>query len=291
MFTEIGPGVFVVEHRVAEGKNGIVFGARGALAIDVGIHPDEGQAMADFIRSKGYQPSRVVITHGHSDHVLGGRAFAGAEVFAHAETPHEMRRTLGNYAERKALSRDELLDQALWPTVTFSDELYIDLGDRSVRVFRTPGHCPDHTSVYLDAERILLAGDCVVTGIVPAIGDGDSDILEATLQKLLRLPIEILVAGHGPVIHGKAQVDDWLTWLTSYLRGIRAVVLESLRRDPLASPEAVAETVDFPTFVGDRLPADKHGMTNRHRNTVLKIIDEQRRKIGLGPDADNRPAT
>ena len=52
MLTEVAPGVFGVDHRVAAGKNGIVSGERAALAIDTGHYPDERQAMADFIRAR-----------------------------------------------------------------------------------------------------------------------------------------------------------------------------------------------------------------------------------------------
>jgi acetyl-CoA carboxylase carboxyl transferase subunit alpha len=41
---EVAPGVFTLEHRVVEGKNAVIFGARGALAIDCGTDPDEGRA-------------------------------------------------------------------------------------------------------------------------------------------------------------------------------------------------------------------------------------------------------
>jgi hypothetical protein len=54
MFIELVPGVWSFDHRVVEGKNGIIVGSRGALAIDAGHYPDEGQAMADFIRGRGH---------------------------------------------------------------------------------------------------------------------------------------------------------------------------------------------------------------------------------------------
>jgi glyoxylase-like metal-dependent hydrolase (beta-lactamase superfamily II) len=75
--TEVLPGLYTSDHQVAEGKNAIILGERGALAVDVGTYPEEGQIMADFIRSQGYTPNRVILTHGHGDHVLGGAAFAG----------------------------------------------------------------------------------------------------------------------------------------------------------------------------------------------------------------------
>ena len=53
MFTEIAPNVYVVEHRLVDGKNAIVFGRRGALAVDACNYADEGEAMAAFIRACG----------------------------------------------------------------------------------------------------------------------------------------------------------------------------------------------------------------------------------------------
>ena len=59
-------------------------------------------------------------------------------------TRAEMRRQLHNFAARKGLSEVDLLAQALWPTVTFTDELRIDLDGKSARLFPAPGHSLDH---------------------------------------------------------------------------------------------------------------------------------------------------
>jgi hypothetical protein len=67
VFTAIAPDVYAVSHRLVDGKNTIVFRTRGALAIDACNYPDEGQAMAAFIRGKTDLPFRLAITHGHGD--------------------------------------------------------------------------------------------------------------------------------------------------------------------------------------------------------------------------------
>jgi len=117
-----------------------------------------------------------------------------------------------------------------------------------------------------------------VTGIVPAIGDGSGVAMEASLRRLAELEIEILVAGHGPVLHGAKPVRDWLEWQLSYLVGVRASVRESLARGHTA--DAAADAAGYERFVGDRLPADRHSMLRRHRNTVMKIIQEETRPDG-----------
>jgi cyclase len=274
MFTEIAPGVFSVEHQVAEGKNGIILGRRIALAIDGGIDPEEGRAMAEFIRSRGMAPERLVLTHGHGDHVLGAAALAQGEVFAHAATPAVIQRHLPGMAERPGLSTAEMAARLPRPTVTFTGELRLDLGGRSVLLFPTPGHSEDGISVLVEPERILFAGDSVVTGIIPAIGDGDSRVLEATLRSLEGREIEVLVPGHGPIVRGAEAVRDWLRWIAGYLARVRDFARAELERG--RDPEAVAEAAGYATLVGDRLPEDRHGMPRRHRATVEKIAREER---------------
>ncbi|NJN84865.1 MAG: MBL fold metallo-hydrolase [Caldilineaceae bacterium] len=274
MITEIAPGIFSVDHQVAEGKNAIVIGQRGAWAIDTGTYAHEGQEMADFIRKLGFTPDRLIYTHGHGDHVLGSAPFAGAEVIAHALMPVECRRLLPMLAQRAGVSVDEMVAAIVWPTITFSDELTIDLGDRRLRLFPTPGHSQDGVSVLVEEEKLLIAGDAVVTGIVPAIGNGDSRVLEASLHRLMAMEIETMLPGHGSALFGREHVQDWLAWLAGYLSSVRTFVQGAL--DSGLDAEAVVNLVDFDQFVGDRLPKDRHNMPGRHRDTVQKIVEEER---------------
>jgi glyoxylase-like metal-dependent hydrolase (beta-lactamase superfamily II) len=146
MFKEIAPGVFSAEHRVAEGKNAIVFGRRGALAIDGCTYREEGQAMADFIIARGWSPGRLALTHGHGDHVLGAKPLAGGEVYAHAKTPGVIRRHAVDWAARQQKTVEKLLPDLALPTITYQDELRVDLGGISVRFFPSPGKCGPQTN-------------------------------------------------------------------------------------------------------------------------------------------------
>ena len=271
--TEVAPGIYSFDHDRAEGKNAIILSQRGAVAVDVGDSSAVGQGMADFIRSQGYSPDRVILTHGHDDHVLGGAAFAGCEVYAHVNMPAVARRDLRRVAERRGILYDSLLQQVLWPTVMYKDELFLDLGDKHVHLFPTPGHSEDGISVYVEEDRLLVAGDSVVTGIIPAFGDGNSRVLMGTLRNLLTRNIEILIPGHGPVIHGTAQVQDMLRWALNYMSRVETAINKAIR-EGLRDSEAIAADIDYANYVGDHLPVDKHGMPKRHRNTVMKLIEE-----------------
>jgi glyoxylase-like metal-dependent hydrolase (beta-lactamase superfamily II) len=269
---EIAPSVFTFDQSIVEGKNGIVMGSRRALAIDAGNAPAEGAAMADFIRARGFRPDLLLLTHGHGDHILGGGAFRDGDVVASDQTPAVMRRHLPALAGRYGYSLEGLSASLAWPNWVFTGELELDLGGRIVRLFATPGHSQDGVSAYLPAERILFAADTVVTGIVPAIADGQSRQLERSLRRIQALPVEILVAGHGPPLLGAAAVADGLEWTLSYVRGVRRAVGRALKRG--IPPGEIAEAVTFERHVGGRLPPDRHGMVKRHRDTVVKITRE-----------------
>jgi cyclase len=275
MMTEIAPGVYAADHAAAEGKNAIIVGQRGAWAIDAGTYPHEGQELADFIRSLGWPADRLIYTHGHGDHVLGSAAFRRAEVIAHALLAPAARRMLPAWAAKTGMTPEAVAASIAWPTLAFDGELTLDLGGRTLRLIPAPGHSPDGIVAYLPEERLLIAGDTVVTGIVPAIGHGDSRVLEATLGRLAELAIETLVPGHGPVITGGAAVQDWLRWEAGYLAGVRLAVRTALADG--ASPEAIPDRVSYERFVGDRLPADRHLMLKRHRDTAAVIVREERR--------------
>jgi glyoxylase-like metal-dependent hydrolase (beta-lactamase superfamily II) len=185
----VAPGVWAVDQSVVEGKNGVVVGRERAVAIDTGNSEADGQAMVDALRAVGHGPDRLILTHGHGDHVRGSGPFRGGEIFAHHLSPAEMRRHLPDI--------NEVGETLAWPTVLFDGELRLDLGGRTLRLFPTPGHSVDGICVYVESERVLFAGDVVVTGIVPAIFH-DGREMERSLERLLELEIDLLVPGHGP---------------------------------------------------------------------------------------------
>lgn len=266
---EVADGCFAVDQSIVEGKNAVILGWRAAIAIDTGNNLADGEAMVAALRALGHGPERLVLTHGHGDHILGGAPFKGAEVYAHAACPAVMRRHMPALVARYGVAPDTLA----WPAVTFAGELTIDLGGRIVRLIETPGHSADGISVYVPEERLLVGGDAVVTGIVPAIQDGDSAVLEGSLRRLQQLEIDVLIPGHGPVIHGADAIMSWLTWEAQYLSRVRELVGQALRDG--ARGEAAIEAAPFDRLVAGRLPADRHGMAKRHRDTVGKIVWEQ----------------
>jgi cyclase len=92
------------------------------------------------------------------------------------------------------------------PTLTFTDKLDIDIGNREVQVKHLGrGNTPGDAVVYLPKEKILIAGDLLVSPI-PYTYDGYPSEWIQTLQKMAQLDVQVIVPGHGPVLHDKTYL-------------------------------------------------------------------------------------
>jgi glyoxylase-like metal-dependent hydrolase (beta-lactamase superfamily II) len=264
--------------RFVEGKNGVVFGSRRALLIDVPYHADEAQAIAEFVHGKGMQPNRIQLTHGHGDHALGAETFgdASVEIFAHTLTPDVCRDHLTRWAAARQTSPDELLARAVWPTVMTSGETIHDLDGKTVRVFAAPGHSPDGVCALVEEDAVLFAGDSATTGILPATEWGDSCVLEATQRQLAKMDVEVLVPGHGDVVVGRQAARDWLTWLADYLACTREAVREGLRDGD--DVEHILARASYARCVGHRFAQEHNNMRRRHETNVRRILAEEQRQ-------------
>lgn len=276
-FQQVAEGILAAEHARVEGRNAVVFGKSSAVAVDGGGDLAEGEATAQLIRDRGQEPRRLVLTHGHGDHVAGAAPLARGEVFAHARCRCQIERRVPALAERWGVSEAEAATRLPWPTATFEQEMRLDLGGRTVRLVPTPGHSPEGISVFVEDARVVVAGDTVVTCIPPQVGDGNSRVLEASLLRLLELGAEALIPGHGPVLVGGDQVAEWLRWQAGYLSRTRKQVREQLVAG--ASPLKAAATAGFAAMVGDRLEAGRHDAEGLHSATALKIAEEEQARL------------
>ena len=91
-------------------------------------------------------------------------------------------------------------------TLTFEQDFTLDIGNREVQVkFLGRGNTSGDAVVYLSKEKIVVVGDLVVHPI-PYIYDGYPTEWIQTLQNLGQLDADIIVPGHGPILHDKTYI-------------------------------------------------------------------------------------
>lgn len=172
-----------------------------ALLIDPGFNSEqEYSTFKQFLSSSSSTLVGIVLTHAHVDHVLG------------------LQRVLKDFAVPVYLNTDDLF---LWNNFgsqaamfqlnqvgfSFTPNSLPSSGKFSLKSFEfeclyTPGHSPDHVSLYFSEESFVIAGDALFKESIGRtdLYKGDFELLEKSIKtKLYTLPDETRVyPGHGP---------------------------------------------------------------------------------------------
>jgi cyclase len=140
-------------------------------------------------------------------------------------------------AEEKAYVKGVLDNRRPWiaevktfryqcPTLTFDHDFSIDLGDREVQVkFLGRGNTGGDAVAYLPKEKIVVVGDLVGSPI-PLANDGFPTEWIQTLENLGHLDAEMIVPGHGPVLHDKSRVFLFRDLLNSAVDQMNAKLMQ-----------------------------------------------------------------
>jgi endoribonuclease LACTB2 len=153
---------------------------------------DAVDAVVDAAEAAGVAPKGIVLTHTHPDHVEGVgpllERWRDARVWVH---PVELGRT----------------DPA-WNALALDSGRVLTVAGGTVRAVHTPGHSPGHLALWLEEERVLLAGDLVAGAgsIWVGVPDGDVRSYLDSLARAAALAPVVVAPGHGPVRRDGASV-------------------------------------------------------------------------------------
>ena len=167
-----------------------------ALVVDPG---DNVPQILGVVARHGWTVKAIVITHGHIDHVGGAqklRAATGAPVWMNEEDEEQ---------------QDMLDVQAAWVGMRAPERTEVDVaagegarlvvGGTEFHVLHTPGHTRGSISLWMPAEKKLVAGDTLFResiGRTDLPGGDMASILGSIRGKLFTLPEETIVTpGHG----------------------------------------------------------------------------------------------
>lgn len=189
---EVGP---FAENTYLLTKNG------EALLIDPGFNAQsEFNTFTERIENDELSLKAIVLTHAHVDHVLGLHQVLkkyDIPVYLSAED-HFLWNNFGNQATMFGFSR---VGFSFIPETLPTNEKFT-IGSFSFSCLYTPGHSPDHTSLYFAEQSIVIAGDALFKESVGRtdLYKGDPEVLERSIKtQLYTLPEETKVyPGHGP---------------------------------------------------------------------------------------------
>jgi glyoxylase-like metal-dependent hydrolase (beta-lactamase superfamily II) len=192
-------------------------GSGEAWAVDAPL--DTAAPVLERVREAGLRLTRVILTHGHFDHILdvGRYRDAGIPVAA-----HPLERPVFEYPQTALFGLPYEM-----PSVEIAEALsegaHLRLGEVEWTVWHVPGHSPGHLLLYSPAQNTLLGGDLLFQGgygriDLPGSDPGD---MTASLLRLLDLPGETRVyPGHGSDTTLGAE-RGWLEPMLSRPGGVR----------------------------------------------------------------------
>lgn len=137
------------------------------------VDPGEAAPVIAFLEQKGWQPSIILNTHHHADHIGGNQAIKqkyGCKIIA-----------------PKDETRISDADQRVGEGDTVS------IGSATARVFETPGHTSHHIVYWFEADRALFPGDTLFSIGCGRLFEGTAAQMFDSLSKIKQLPDDTAV--------------------------------------------------------------------------------------------------
>lgn len=167
-------------------------------------------ALAPLLPGTQGRPVVVVGTHVHFDHVGGHHEFSDRrghvlEAAAYDSMPDQA--TVAHLF-RELDEPVGMLPSAGWRRSSYSvrpaplsvrleEGDRVDLGDRVFSVLHLPGHSPGSIGLYDERDGMLFSGDAVYDGeLIDDLGHSSVESYAATMERLARLPVRVVHAGH-----------------------------------------------------------------------------------------------
>ncbi|MBD8836742.1 MULTISPECIES: MBL fold metallo-hydrolase [Paenibacillus] len=175
-------------------------------------------------------PSAIILTHGHFDHVgtvIELEQFWGVPVYAHPlEIPYLT--GLKDYPPADPSVGGGLMSRLSFAypneAINLDDRIFSLPKDHSVpgvsgwEWVHTPGHTPGHVSLFREADRLLIAGDAIITvkqeslwSVLlqdkqlhgpPSYFTTDWQAAHQSVQHIRHLEPKLAITGHGHALSG-----------------------------------------------------------------------------------------
>ncbi|WP_158679956.1 MBL fold metallo-hydrolase [Deinococcus sp. NW-56] len=190
----------------------------------------------------------VLNTHADWDHVYGSRLFTPEDELPGLRIASEATRDRLRSKRAQEVLRHHQAQDARFadvtlvaPDLSFSGGLTLHGGDLTLEVISTPGHTPDHVSVWIPELGTVLAGDAAEHPFPQVRGGPQLAVTRRSLERLHALRPQVVIP-----CHGGTTTPDLLT---------RNLDLFDFLRARLGQLDSPADWLDRPQEAGERTGA------------------------------------
>ncbi|MFZ1245954.1 MAG: MBL fold metallo-hydrolase [Azonexus sp.] len=259
MSIKLPDSLLVLERGWLSANNILFFDGDVATLIDSG-YVTHAEQTVDLVYHAldGRRLSRVINTHSHSDHI-GGNAALKAAFDCEIIVPAGLHAAIADW-DKDALLLSPLGQQSARfqhdRLVGADDQL--EMGGLNWQALAVPGHDMEALAYYNPEKRILISGDALWEngfGVIFPELLGEADGLastQETLEMLSRLPIDIVIPGHGaPFNTVDAAFDRAFRRLGNFRSNIEQLAWHAIKvivSFAMMEKRQVAKA-DFPAFV------------------------------------------
>ncbi|MFX1477557.1 MAG: alkyl sulfatase dimerization domain-containing protein [Promethearchaeota archaeon] len=203
----------------------------GLIIVDPGADFDVNRKYKTVREVTSQRVNTVIFTHGHVDHIgfrpydeeIKKNKWPNAQIIAHKAIINRFERyiltnkwnAIINLRQfRGSNGKPAFTKGFYYPTVTYQEDLSIEIGGVKVHLKHARGETDDHTWVFFPDAEILCTGDLFIWG-VPNAGNPQKVQRYAhewatALRKMEEFDPRILCPGHGVPIIGKERVKEAL---------------------------------------------------------------------------------
>ncbi|HRH69806.1 MAG TPA: MBL fold metallo-hydrolase [Flavobacteriales bacterium] len=179
----------------------VLHDGKQAIVIDPGCwNGQEERELETYLTDNALTPVRLVLTHGHIDHILGC-AWMHKKYGLLPQIHLKDLPTLKS-GERAANMYGIPYNVSPDPEVYLTEGGTVQLGDHRLEILWVPGHAPGHIALHCAAQHFVISGDVLFLNSIGRtdLPGGDTDtLLRSIRDQLFPLGDDVTVySGHGP---------------------------------------------------------------------------------------------
>jgi len=209
------------------------------------------EMLAGIKKAGGKEPSFLINTHSHSDHIIGNQIFAPPAIVIAQENTREAIMSEGaagikRIADMRPNLAEDLKEvKVVVPEIAYSEAMTLNFGGRSVKLIHPgPAHTLGDTLVYIPEEQVLFAGDLLFNHIIPPIM-GDSANWVRVLTWLEGLDIKAVIPGHG-YVGTKEDLVEMKKFLQRLRREVKKCYDKEMPQDNVITEINLGKYRDWP---------------------------------------------